>query len=220
MVDIFIVGEDSVTLAILRRLIKDYAPDLTIAREGPVRGSQLKQKATNYNKLAHSIPVVLLEDLDTEDCAPIARKKLLNGEEQSPDFIINIAVDEAEAWLYADREGLSEYLGVPIDSIPVSTLQRMGGPHQRLEVGTEIKTSLHLTTSLILKSSSVILKEQILSTDGHCKGKEYNSAIIPFIETAWNPERARMRSYSLDGSINRIVRLNKLKEEKLDILAV
>ena len=211
MTNVYIVGEDLVTRAILRRLINDYAPNLTILREEPVRGSQMKGLVSNFNKLAQTAPVVLLGDLDTDDCAPEARRKLLNGENQSDDFLINIAVDEAEAWLYADRIGLSRYLGVPLDSIPQSSLQRMGGPHERMEVDTLMKTSMHLTKSLILESNKEELKTQIISPDGRCKGKEYNSAMVPFIHNYWSPERARTGSYSLDSAINRIILLNDRK---------
>lgn len=208
MTDIYIVGEDSVTRAIIRRLIKDYAPNLSVLREEPVRGSQMKGLVSSFNKLAQFNPVVLLGDLDTDDCAPAAKQKLLNGEKQSEDFLVNIAVDEAEAWLYADKEGLSSYLGVPSASIPDSSLQRMGGPRERLEVEVNLKTSMHLTKTLVLESSKEELKNQILSPDGRCKGKEYNSAMVPFIEEYWSPERARLGSYSLDGTIRRIILLN------------
>lgn len=211
MTNIYIVGEDPVTRAIIRRLVNDYAPNLSILREEPVRGSQVKSLVSNFNKLAKSSPVVLLEDLDTEDCAPTARVKLLRGEIQSEDFLINIAVDEAEAWLYADREGFASYLGVPLSSIPGDSLQRMGGPHARREVETAIKTSMHLTKTLILESYKEELKKQIVSPDGRCKGKEYNNAVVPFIMDLWNPERARLSSYSLDGTINRLIRLNERK---------
>ena len=127
---------------------------------------------------------------------------------QNPNFINNIAVDEAEAWLYADPIGLSGYLKVPRSDIPASTNQLMGGPRSRIEVDVPMKTSLHLTSRLILKSSDENLKKQLKSSDGRCKGKEYNLAMIPFILNHWNPERARVNSYSLNGAITRIIDLN------------
>jgi len=209
MKDIFIVGEDDVTKEIIRVLVSKYAPNLRIKRAEPLRGSQLKGMIGAYNNLSESIPVVLLEDLDTEDCAPSAKKKLLNGLTQKEDFIVNIAVDEAEAWLYADAEGLASYLRVPIESIPQAKPMRMGGPRARMEVDTNQKTSMHLTKELIFHSTDSTLIKQIASSDGRCKGKEYNPAILPFIQNMWNPENARLRSYSLDSSIKRIVRLNE-----------
>lgn len=192
----------------MRRLINDYAPNLHIQREEPVRGGQLKSMISQFNRLAQSTPVILLEDLDTEDCAPIARRKLLNGETQSEDFIINIAVDEAEAWLYADPLNLSKYLKVPVADIPVSVPQKMGGIHPRLEVDTPIKTSMHLTKVLINTSTDNELIKMVKSPDGRCKGREYNPAIEKFVEEKWNPELARNASYSLNRMIVRIQALN------------
>lgn len=209
MKEVYIVGEDDVTKEIIRRLINDYTPNLLIKRAEPTRSSQLKNMIKPYNRLSESIPVILLEDLDTEDCAPSARKKLLGGEQQSEDFLINIAVDEAEAWLYADIEGLSSYLKVPREAIPSAKPMTMGGPRARLEINTEQKTSRHLTKELILLSKDKVLKQQIVSSDGRCKGKEYNAAILPYIREKWNPEAARESSYSLDTTIKRLIRLSE-----------
>ena len=73
MTFIYIAGEDPVTLAVVRRLVMDYAPNLSILREEPFRGSKLKGMIPQFNQLANSIPVILLGDLDTQDCAPMAK---------------------------------------------------------------------------------------------------------------------------------------------------
>ena len=112
MKEIYIVGEDDITKAVVRRLVRDYAPALSIKGELPARGGQLKSLIKNFNILSTTVPVVLLEDLDTEDCAPLARKKLMGTNVQQEDFIINIAVDEAEAWLYADAKNLASSNGI------------------------------------------------------------------------------------------------------------
>ena len=44
MTEVFIVGEDPVTQEILRRLIKDYAPNLVVKNTLPARGSEIKSK--------------------------------------------------------------------------------------------------------------------------------------------------------------------------------
>ena len=43
MTEVFIVGEDPVTQEILRRLIKDYAPNLVVKNTLPARGSEIEQ---------------------------------------------------------------------------------------------------------------------------------------------------------------------------------
>lgn len=47
-------------------------------------------------------PVILLTDLDADNCAPELKRKLLGGLEQAENLVFNVAVDEAEAWLMAD----------------------------------------------------------------------------------------------------------------------
>lgn len=203
------MAEDQVTIAVIERLIKDYAHHLSVKAIRPARGGQMKSQIEAFNKLSLIDPVILLTDLDTEDCAPIAKAKLLGNAKQNPDFLLNIAVDEAEAWLYADSVGFSSYLKVPLAIMPPSTLQKMGGMTARCEVDVPIKTSLHLTSTLIRQSENRSLVQMIRSRDGRCKGPQYNAGIVPFIKDNWNPERARQASYSLDKTIQRIIALDE-----------
>lgn len=124
---IYAVGEDEVTKAIIRKVLSVFAPDLELFEELPARGSQVKNLINNFNKLAASDPVILLTDLDEVDCAPMAKYRLLNGQEQQEDFIINIAVDEAEAWLVADSANFADYFGIDLQDMPGFVMQRQGG---------------------------------------------------------------------------------------------
>ena len=207
---IYIAGEDPVTVEIIRRIVRDYAPSLHIISVQPARGSELKSKVAAFNKLALTTPVILLSDQDTDDCAPIAKENLLKGiQVQAENFIVNIAVDEAEAWLYADRAGLANYLKVEEEKMPVAKEAKFGGPRLRMEMDTPCKTSFHLTHILMKESKDETKRAQILvEGTAKCKGKEYNSALIPFIQDVWNVEAARKHSYSLDRMIRRIQDLN------------
>ena len=95
--------------------------------------------------------------------------------------------------------------------MPVSKALNFGGPRARLEIDTPCKTSLHLTHFLMKESKDVEKQKQLLvEGSSKCKGKEYNSALIPFIKEKWNIEAARLNSYSLDGMIRRVIKLNSL----------
>ena len=205
MTEVFIVGEDPVTQEILRRLIKDYAPNLVVKNTLPARGSEIKSKMENFNKFSQSYPVILLSDLDTDDCAPLAKANLTKKmSKQNANFIINIAVDEAEAWLFADREGFAEYLEIAEDHMPVASLQKFGGSKRRIEMDIPLKASYFLTHTLIKETKNKDLLAQLLAEGKSCKGREYNSALLPYIRTKWNAENARKNSYSLDRTILRI----------------
>lgn len=90
----------------------------------PARGGQIKHKISEPNRLSSSKPVILLTGLDVTQCPPMLKNSLLANQEQNDDFILNIAVDEAEAWLMADREGFAEYFGIPISEIPNAVPQK------------------------------------------------------------------------------------------------
>ena len=88
----------------------------------------------NFNAFSLSYPVVLLSDMDADDCAPMAKDNLTKGmSSQNSGFIINIAVDEAEAWLFADIKGFARYLGVAEEHMPHPSEQKFGGPKKRIK---------------------------------------------------------------------------------------
>lgn len=205
MKEVYIVGEDPVTIEIIRRIVKDYAPNLCIKGQLPARGSEIKSKMENFNKFSLVYPVILLSDMDTADCAPLAKSDLMKGmSPQNRNFIINIAVDEAEAWLFADTKGFAKYLGVAEKYIPKSSEQKFGGLKKRLEINVPLKSSYYLTHQVIVNSNEKELREQIYAPGKSCKGPEYNPALKPFIKEFWNIEEARKNSYSLEGMIKRI----------------
>ena len=209
MKDVYIAGEDEATKAVIIRLLRDYAPNLHVVGELPARGSQVKAKISNFNSLASRLPVILLTDLDDEPCGPIGKRNLLGTIVQQPDFCINIAVDEVEAWLMADREGFARYFGIPLAQMPVSAMQKMSGRKALPEMSVSVKSSWLFTHDLMQRSTNAERKAQVAVSpvDRNSKGKEYNTAVVPFIHNVWNPEIALQGS---DGLNRMIVRLGKI----------
>ena len=74
MKEVYVVGEDPVTKEIVSRIIRDYAPNLYIKGYLPARGGEIKKKMENFNAFSLSYPVVLLSDMDADDCAPMVLK--------------------------------------------------------------------------------------------------------------------------------------------------
>jgi hypothetical protein len=112
---IFIVGEDPVTYAIIKRVLVYCSDEFEIISELPARGGQIKSKITEFNNLSSNYPVILLMDLDNNGCAPQYVKDLIPNKNEK--FILNVAVDEAEAWLMADRNGFADYFRIKLDDI-------------------------------------------------------------------------------------------------------
>lgn len=207
---VYISGEDPVTKTIIERILTYCSPRFKVFKEMPARGGQIKHKISELNRLSSSKPVILLTDLDVTQCPPMLKNSLLANQEQNEDFILNIAVDEAEAWLMADREGFAEYFGIPISEIPNAVPQKMGGRKPLTEMEFPYKSSWMLTHVLISKSSKDELKRQIEAQGTAAKGKEYNPAVVPFIKNDWNIENAMQNSDSLKRMV---IRLQTLKDK-------
>ena len=185
--------------------------DFIIMMEIPARGGEIKSKIPQCNKLAKEYPVIMLLDAD-DKCAPELKNKLLNGIQKEDNFILNICVDEAEAWLMADRKGFANYFGIPIDSLPEARPLKQGGRRALMEMDFPAKSSLMLTHQYAIKSSKDNVRKTIGVTDltAHCKGKEYNTTIIPFIKNNWDVGEACKNSDSLQRMIARLKNLIQL----------
>lgn len=203
MKSIYLAGEDDVTKACLKKIVLNYAPQTQIITELPARGGQLKSLITNFNRLAEDNPVLLLMDLDNNNCAPHLKEESFKGLTQSNNFIFNIACDEAESWLMADIKTFSDYFKVPVGLIPApKNIGSILRPYKELDF--KYKSSLFLVMELIIHSTDSTFIKMMVPKKGASKGPEYNRAILPFIENHWNIEHARTNSESLDRAVKRI----------------
>jgi hypothetical protein len=206
---VFIVGEDQVTFAIIKRMLAYCSDQFEIILELPARGGEVKNKIKQFNVLSQTYPVILLTDLDADLCAPQLLNKLIP--DKNIDFLLNIAVDEAEAWLMADREGFSEYFAIDILNLPTAVRTKQGGNKYCIEMNFSYKSSMFLTHELIKKSNNKLLIQQLTPKKGAVKGPEYNTCILPYIQNSWNIGNARLNSNSLERMI---IRLKKLIDRK------
>ena len=204
-IQVYISGEDAVTVAVIKRLLSYVSPRFVVLSNIPARGGEVKSKVLESNELAKAYPVVMLLDLD-RGCAPELKSKLLQGNTQSRHFLMNISVDEAEAWLMADRQGFANFFGIDVNAIPVSEMQKQEGHVERREMNFPYKSSFMLTHVLALRSSKKEIRQKVGVADpkGPKKGKEYNDAIVPFIENNWDIEAALPNSDSLHRMVRRL----------------
>lgn len=204
-INVFISAEDQVTESVIRRLLNYVSPRFAVFQNIPARGGEVKSKVPQCNNLAQTYPVIMLLDVD-DGCAPSLKDKLFQKIEKNDNFVFNVSVDEAEAWLMADREGFSEYFGIPMDEMPDAKPQKQNGRNARIEMEFPIKSSFYLTHVLAPKSTKDTIRKQVAVLDpkGPTKGKEYNLAVTPFIDTAWNIERAMSNSDSLQRMVGRL----------------
>ena len=206
---VYIVGEDDATKEIIRKIINYCGNKIEIITELPARGGQLKSKIKEFNVLSKAFPVILLTDLDNNDC-PTTLIKSWNIVDKNDKFMINIAVDEAEAWLMADRESFAKYFHVKEDLIPTSHKTKLNGPHYTTEMNFPYKASLYLNSKIIPESTDMAIRQQMLPTNGSVKGREYNVIVIPYIKKHWNIDKAISNSDSLRRMVNKIKEWSEL----------
>lgn len=198
--EIDIVGEDSVTQAIIERLISDYRQDFNIVRRLPARGSEIKNLAPKYNLL--NSPVFLLTDLDAYHCPPSLISDWFKNTTINEDLLFRIAQEEAETWLMADRKGFAKWLGVNIELIPEP--QIIDRNHGIIEIICPLKPSLFMMINIASYSPNQTLREYLTPVAGAKKGPGYNTAMLDFIKNIWDVENAAQNSYSLSKAIYRL----------------
>ncbi len=199
--EVDIVGEDDVTRAILERLIISLRKDIIICRRLPhVQGGRIKNQAPKFNLLG--LPVILLTDQDVYNCAPELIIDWFGHLGTAQTFLFNVACEEAETWLMADREGFSSWLGIDIHLIPQPCVIDPG--KNLIEVTFPIKPSLFMMRELVSASSNDTLKKALSPLKGAKKGPAYNEELVPFVYKNWDFNNASKNSSSLSRIIERL----------------
>ncbi len=196
-----IICEDSATKEILLRVINFCSLSYEKLSQTELRGGKIKNNFQKYNLLAKNELIILLLDLDTADCPSTLLKTLLQRNVKNENFLVNIAVDEAESWLIADRENFSQYFEVPIEKIPFAEKNIF---QKGIEMLFPYKSSLYIIREIIPHSKNKEFVRQLFPKNGAKKGPEYNKALTPFIQNIWDINNAMKNSESLHGMIHRI----------------
>lgn len=158
--------------------------------------SALLKRLKSYNAAAQHMPWLVLVDLDGDfPCAPAAVEAWLNGEELGAHMCLRVAVTEMEAWLLADAEAISRFLGVSRSLIPLDP-DNLQDP----------KGSL---IGLARRSTKRAVREGLVPRDGSgaSVGPTYVSDINVFATELWRPQVARAASPSLDRALKALDRL-------------
>ncbi len=195
MMRVNIAGEGACDVRAVERILEIYG--LEVAAKYDCRGkSKLDKRLPGFLAASNHMPWVILRDLDNDaECAPalIAVANL----QLSPPARFRVVVRSIESWLFADREGLANWMGVKSSLIPKSP-ENILDPKQNL-------------AQLAAKSRQRDLKSRLAARpeDGAIVGPEYGAAIFEFIDKHWNVEKAieDALSPSLVKAANRISEL-------------
>lgn len=185
--------EGMVDGAVASRLIADAG-----AIPGSIHGQKGKPhllgKLDAYTNAAIFAPWLILVDMDRQfPCAPSAKAYWLAR--SSPKLCFRIVVQEIEAWLLADRVGLSKFLCVKTTSIPVNP-ESIADPKDALVNLARTSRSRHIRVDMVPRPQS-----------GRVEGPAYASRLIEFIRDKWSPAEAATKSPSLNRAIKCLERL-------------
>jgi len=156
------------------------------------KGKQsILRSLSGYSRAAQHSPWLILLDLDQDaECAPIARRLWLP--ELTQHLCLRIAVKEVEAWLLADRKGLSSFLRVPAAYIPLEP--------------DAVSHPKELIVQLAKSSRNRDVRADIVPREGSGRivGVGYTGRLGEFTGAYWRPEVAAQESDSLRRCVERV----------------
>jgi hypothetical protein len=196
----FYCVEDPLSGAVLERLLRSLLGEVSLTELQANQGGNgwIRKKFRNYCELAQRHHVFILTDLDRVECPPSLRRRWINSarlSEPLPEKMsFNIAVTEVEAWLLADQENLSRYLGVPTRSFPENT---------------EISDPKELLLHRVQQHGNREAKNELLPTGNAKVGLGYNAHLSRFALEHWDFNSAADRNASLQRAVERIAAIGQ-----------
>lgn len=195
MRDVALATEDALSEVVGQRLVDDAGADLTVTlrlRRGGF--GYLRSRMRNFCELARQMPVLLLTDLDTEQC-PMTLIGAWSHKNAVPDrLIFRVAVRQVESWLLADRESIANLFNV--------SLRRLPGNPDKLPDAKQFLLQL-------ASHAPRRVREELLAEHGASasQGLGYNTFLCDFVRSRWKPARAANRSDSLERARFRLAEL-------------
>lgn len=155
---------------------------------GPVYGltgkSRLDHRLQSYNAAARYAPWFVFRDLNGDaGCAPELIPDLLRRPAKHMRF--RIAVHATEAWLLADRERISQFLGVGILRVPAQP--------------DDERDAKQTMVNLARRSRRRAIREDMVPRRGTSSrvGPGYTNRLIEYASNLWRPDIAARTSQSL-----------------------
>src|SRR5690554_5304718 len=129
---LYTITEDHLSTAVAERLVRESDDRWQVGVPITTGGSgKLLSELPKYLKVANSLPVLLLTDLDRLECAPSLSHRYCPARGWPECFLFRVAVREIEAWLMADHEGFSDFTGIPKNRL-ASDCEAIADPKQQL----------------------------------------------------------------------------------------
>lgn len=189
---VIVAVEDALSAAVMCRLIRESGRNFVVSRIVNARGyGQLKSGMTKFRNASHTLPHIVLTDLDRYPCPPalLADWKATGLPAR---MLLRIAVKEVEAWLLADRAGIADFLGVARSKVP----------HHPEKVADPKRCLINLARNGRKKRLAMEIVPEAGSPTAI--GPLYNQRLSEFVDSTWCVEDARSLSPSLDRTLSRL----------------
>jgi len=197
MSSIVVVGEDALCCALGEQLVAQCLPGWSLAFQ-PINThgvTKLRSALPRYHDaLARVQPVLCVADTDHE-CPKALRQSWLPPV-ANPNFILRLAVSEADVWAIADRAGFAKAFGVSAALMPRD-------PETLLDAKREV-------LKLAARSSKRVIREEVIAQyDATKPGSGYNLHLCSFVKSDWRAASAAEHSPSLARATLALARLRE-----------
>lgn len=192
---VVLATEDALSEAVGQRMVEDADSGLTVTQTLRQGGfGYLKSRMRSFCELARRTPVLLLTDLDTEECPATLIEDWSRRDAIPKRLLFRVAVRQVESWLLADRDGMARLLKVSTRLLPRDP-----------DVLPDAKRSL----LQLAQRAPRAIREDLVAESGAAaaQGLGYNAVLSSFVRTSWNPSRAEHRSSSLARARMRVSEL-------------
>jgi hypothetical protein len=185
--------EDVLSEAVVRKLIAVERPDLVLSGVLRKNGREyVRSRARELNRTAHSIPVLVVVDLDRPVPCPADLIESWLPSPRAPMLLFRLAVMEIEAWVMADRVSFAKFMSVALHRVPAN-------PDAVLQ-------PKELIVSLAKQSKSKDIREDLAPSIGDTRrvGPAFNARLTAYVADSWNPAAAAASSPSLRRATDRL----------------
>ena len=192
---VVLATEDALSEAVGQRIVEDAGSGLAVTqllRRGGF--GYLRSRMRNFCQIARHTPVLLLTDLDTEECPAALIEDWSRRDVIPKQLLFRVAVRQVESWLLADRDGMARLLKVSVRQLPSDPDALPDAKRSLLQLAQRAPRAVR--EDLVAESGAVAMQ-----------GLGYNAVLSKFVRTSWAPSQAVRRSNSLARACMRLTEL-------------
>jgi hypothetical protein len=184
--------EDELSEAVALRLLREF-PTLHIGTVVRRNGNgYLRARMRNFCEIAHRSPVLVVTDLDTNECPAALVSNWLGRLSRPATLLLRVAVREIESWLLADHAAMATLLGPRAVRRLPELPDAVRDPKETLLVLAR-RAARDVRLDLCAERGAIARQ-----------GLGYNARLCQLVTTEWRPERAEQRSPSLRRAMLRL----------------